>query len=201
MNVQVKKSDVKDLLKALETSWDITQKVLLLVKEALPYVEAMQTPEQERIVCGTITERYFEQNPSNSNEKEIRFRLTTDLPRLFTELHNHLPQYWPAMIDASLREVNAIQGMIEALERMQPNAVKAWQRLDSRTKAAIVVFSRLTAVDDWMNTTYYPDLFGIEGNPDILRSDPALDELMRAYDLAGVFLDAVGSCQEVDDAG
>ena len=183
--MKVSEQTVEDLLKAFNTTTvDFGFEILQIVKETQSYLENINTPAGETKALARMKEKYFERYPQNDKEMyDIHFKHCVKL--LMTELHNYLPEFRASMLDAALKKITETNSIAERLKRMVPEVKVAWQRLDARTIAALKVLETLMSIDGEIDTDYINELFDcVDGDVSVLRSEPAFESMIEAYDLA-----------------
>jgi hypothetical protein len=144
----------------------------------LPLIENADTAAAEQAAIDA-----WNQRPRHPPTKfDILFR------GLLQELCNYPATARRAMLNAALAMATTGADASRRLRDMVPEVLAAFQKLDNRTKAILVVLEELHAVHGTTNLDYggtIPDqLTGVD--VEALRQEPDLAPIMQAYDLARI---------------
>jgi len=191
--MKVSEQTIEDLLKAFDTTTvDFGFEILQIVKETQSYLEDIDTPYGEIRALRRMKKKYLERYTQMNKRKNFGIHFEHCVKLLLAELHNYLPEFRASMIDAALKKITETNSIAERLKRMVPEVKAAWQKLDARTIAALKVLETLMSIDGEINTDYINVLFDcVDGDVSVLRSEPALESMVEAYDLACAYRAAI----------
>lgn len=182
VSVKVDKRAVQDLLRLLRHGTiPFVSEILELLKEVLPRIEASRSTEQELAAIQQVVQKAF-------GRQSPRYEATMcALLPCVQELDHYTEKV--AVVEAAMAEVRPLADMVRRLTEMELRVKVAWRSLDARSRAVLKVYNTLTCVDGASLTSYMKSL-DAEGDPAVLKDDPALKQVVEAYYLAQAYLEA-----------
>ena len=178
----VDRQAIRTLLETIKYTPAGCKEVLETLLGVLPLIEAGE--EEQAIEAIAQAERERDSIFSKAGSAHIDY-----MRRIIRELDHYKDRR--TVIETALASVESAMDVEDRLQSMLPDVKAAWARLDAKTLAVLEVFHRLMSLSGEANIDYLNELLEIEGDPKILRGDPAFETILQAYDLAEEYLAAV----------